>query len=1142
MTRTEQKVGYCALCRSRCGAIYTTRGDQLLGVAPDLDHPTGGALCPKGRAAPELAHRPDRLTRPLRRTNPKSDADPGWVEIDWEEALVEVASRLGQIRDESGAEAVAFGVTTPSGTPISDGIDWIERFIRLFGSPNIVYAVELCNWHKDYAHAYTFGCRMPPPDYDGADLILLWGYNPAKVWLAQSSMIAAAKERGAVVAVVDPRRAGSGLQANHWLRVRPGADGALALGLANIMIGEGAYDHGFVRDWTNAPCLVRDDTDRLLRASELDPDLPGDQFVVWSGSGPVPYDTSRPAVGSEDFALHGSRTVRTLAGVVACRPAFERFADICREWTPARAAATTWVPEQRIRALADALRSARSVAYHSWTGVGQHTNATQTERALAVLYALTGSFDAPGGNVVLPAHEVNPPTSLEQLPEAQRRKALGAPERPLGPPAQGWITARDLYASILEHKPYRVRGLMAFGGNMLVSQPDGQRGREALQELEFYVHCDVSQNPTSELADIVLPVNTPWEREALRVGFEITHEAQELVQLRQRIVPPLGESRSDTEIVFDLAPRLGLGKRFFDGDIEAAWNHVTAPLGLTMAELRRRPEGVRLPLTMTYRKHAQPSATGVRGFDTETRRVEMYSELFVRHGHDGVPRFIEPTASPIGADANPRFPLVLTSAKSGRFCHTEHRAVSSLRARSPDPSIDLSPALAAERGIEAGDWVVVSTRHARIRLRARIDESLHPRVVVGEYGWWEAAPDLGLPGYDPFDHEGSNFNLLIGREHWDPVSGAAPLRSCACDVARHVPADGRALWGGEKPFTVTEILAETGDAASVTLEPQDASPLPDYRPGQHLALRLEGVPGLEGVSRSYSLTGAAVAPERRGYRITVKRIRRDPFGSSEPSPSMSTHITDALRPGDTVYVRAPDGVFSPATEPAQPVVLIAAGVGITPFMSYLETLAGSDRGAEVVLHHCSRSGAEHIFKRRIAEIADELSGLTVINHYTRPRREDRRGGDYHIEGRIAPEHIAQDLIDGHARFYVCGPLDLIRVLKDGLVARGVPAFHIFHELFASAPAPLVVGPTRSIHFARSKRTLTWDGSSSSLLSLAERAGLALPSGCHVGQCESCAVRVLSGEVHHLLGDLGGIDDGSCLTCQAIPTSDLVLDA
>lgn len=179
--------GYCTLCRSRCGTLNQVDGDRLIAVRPDPQHPTGSAMCMKGRAAPEIVHSPHRLMHPMKRTRPKGDADPGWVRTSWDEALDTVADRLGTIRHESGAEAVAFAVTTPSGTPLSDSIDWIERFVRGFGSPNIANAIEVCNWHKDSAHAFTFGCGMPPADYANAETIVLWGHNPANTWLAQAT-------------------------------------------------------------------------------------------------------------------------------------------------------------------------------------------------------------------------------------------------------------------------------------------------------------------------------------------------------------------------------------------------------------------------------------------------------------------------------------------------------------------------------------------------------------------------------------------------------------------------------------------------------------------------------------------------------------------------------------------------------------------------------------------------------------------------------------------------------------------------------------------------------------------------------------------------------------------------------------------
>src|SRR5262249_13637335 len=148
----------------------------------------------------------------------------------------------------------------------------------------------------------------------------------------------------------------------------------------------------------------------------------------------------------------------------------------------------------------------------------------------------------------------------------RRGRTLGAQERPLGPARWGHVTTDDVYKAILKQQPYRARGLVGFGANLLLAHSDALRGLEALAAPAFYVPVHLFMSPTAEMADIVLPAAGAFERGALKIGFEISAEAQSLVQLRRRVVEPRGEARSDTEIIFDLACRLGLGAHFWDGD------------------------------------------------------------------------------------------------------------------------------------------------------------------------------------------------------------------------------------------------------------------------------------------------------------------------------------------------------------------------------------------------------------------------------------------------------------------------------------------------------------------------------------------------------------------------------------------------
>ncbi|WP_201768364.1 molybdopterin-dependent oxidoreductase [Stutzerimonas azotifigens] len=1124
------KPGYCTLCRSRCGTLNVVENDRLVAVQPNPEHPTGASMCLKGKAAPELVDSAERLLHPMRRTRPKGDADPGWVRISWDEALDEIAGRMADIKARCGAEAFAFSVTTPSGTPLSDSIDWIERLIRRYGSPNTSYATEICNWHKDFAHAFTFGCGIPVPDYRHAGLILLWGHNPSNTWLAQAQAIAEGRQNGARLLVIDPRETALAREADVWLRVRPGADAALAMGLANLLMESGRFDLGFIARWSNAGLLVREDNGRFLRAHDLDASA-DDAPVAWDETtgGPRAMPRVTEEVPSLRVALRGRFTVMTRAGEVACRPAFDLYREACSAFTPGLTAELTWVPEADLQRAADLIAEAGSVAYHAWSGVGQQRNASQTERAIACLYALTGSFDAPGGNRQLGKAPVRAVSGLDLIDPVQQAKALGLDRRPLGPPAQGWIMARDLYRAILQGEPYRIEGLLAFGSNPLSSQADAALGMQALEKLDFYAHCDLFINPTARYADILLPVNTPWEREGLRIGFEISEQAQEHVQLRQRMVSSRGEARSDNDIVFALANRLGMADDFFGGTLEQGWDAMLEPLGLSVRQLRERPEGIRVPLRHDPFKYRR------QGFATPTGRVELYSERLLEHGYPPLP-----TAAPPAVE-DARFPLLLTSAKNGYFCHSQHRHLASLRRKALAPTLTISIELAREKGIAEHDWVSVRTATGSARFQARLDERLHPRVLVGEFGWWQGNQALGLDETPLLGDDNTHYNGLVSAAQADPLSGSVPLRDLACDLRREAPPDRvPARWNGFREFVVAERHEEAEGVTSVCLRAADGGLLPDYHPGQHVTVRLRTTAHGE-QTRAYSLTGAAVDPARRSYRIAVRHVQGQAADGRPWSGKASSHINRALAVGDRVEVQAPSGTFLIPARAQRPLVFHAGGIGITPFISALETAAELGFDGDILLLYGNRHGAAHAFKHRLRALGQRLPGLRVVDVYSAPGPAERQGVDYQVCGNVTRTLVPDAFFARRALHYLCGPEAMMEAIIAELEAAGVPKFDIFKETFRSPAAPPSGGARFAVTFARSGQTHEWNNEAGPLLTFAERLGIQLPSGCRVGQCESCAVRVLEGQVVHLHGQ-DPEDARLCLSCQAIPATTLTLDA
>lgn len=762
----ESVAAYCAQCRSRCGVVATVEAGRLLAVEADPRHPSGAKICPKGRAAPELVYSGQRLLRPLLRSNPKGAADPGWREISWEEALARTAAGLAAAKETLGAEGVAFAVTSPSGTAISDAIVWIERFIRGFGSPNIVYATELCNWHKDHAPAFTHGGGIGLPDFAHSDCILLWGHNPLATWLAQAGEVQKGLRAGAKLIVVDPRPAGFARRADAWLRVRPGSDGALALGLAHLLIRDGRFDAGFMTRWSNGPLLVRDDSGAFLRGADLG--MAATPEVLLSA------DLRRYDPGAGRWLDEPAGIALDAAAApqgIACRTAFRRYAERCAEFPPERVQALTDVTPEALARAAELLAGARAVAHYHWTGLGQHAQATQASRAIALLHALTGSHDVPGGNVMQPAPPLADMAPLALLPPAQHAKTLGLAERPIGPGLNNWVLAREVYRAILEAKPYRIGALVGFGANLLLSHPEGELGARALAALPFHVQLDSVMTPTAAYADLVLPVSTGWEREGLRAGFDCSLDAQFHVQLKPAVIPPLGEARGDRDILFDLAPRLGLGELFFGGDGDAAWRAQLAPLGVTLEQLRATPEGLRLPGAPAYRRHE------AAGFATPTRRLEVWSETLLKAGQPPVPDYVPPTPAP-------DFDLLLAGAKSVAYCHSQHRHLPALRKLQPEPSLELNPKTAEARGIAEGDRLRIVTRRGSFQAVAKLSPGLHPGTVSGQHGWWQSCDELGLPAYPATGAGSANVNLAVDGERRDPVSGAFALRSTPCRVEK----------------------------------------------------------------------------------------------------------------------------------------------------------------------------------------------------------------------------------------------------------------------------------------------------------------------------------------------------------------------
>ena len=218
MSTTAAKIpGFCGLCIARCGSIATVEDGRFTRLDPEPTHPTGQALCAKGRAAPELVYSQERLTQPLRRTRPKGEADPGWAEISWDEASDATAAAMRRLAARARARRAWRSASRRPPPPRSaNSAPFMRRLMNAFGTPNLVWSLDMCGWGRGFATRYAYGVGSVATGSGGgamADIansgcLILWGYNPSYTRLTHATATVAALKRGMKLIVVDPRHVG----------------------------------------------------------------------------------------------------------------------------------------------------------------------------------------------------------------------------------------------------------------------------------------------------------------------------------------------------------------------------------------------------------------------------------------------------------------------------------------------------------------------------------------------------------------------------------------------------------------------------------------------------------------------------------------------------------------------------------------------------------------------------------------------------------------------------------------------------------------------------------------------------------------------------------------------------------------------
>jgi anaerobic selenocysteine-containing dehydrogenase len=652
----------CGACaQNDCGMDVYVENGQIARIAGMKEHPYNrGKLCPKGLAASQTVKDPLRLQHPLKRMGERGEGK--WARISWDDALGEIAEKLLALKGQFGPETL--GVFRGAGPGWGGSWVYAQRFMHAFGSPNYATQVHLCFGPRAVAMATTYG-GVPEADFENAGLIILWASNPVETSLPNyGRRVAEAKSRGAKLVVIDPRFTKTAAKADWYIAPRPGTDGALALGLAHVMIREDLYDKDFV---------------------------------------------ARHA--------HG----------------FPEFAEMVREYPPERVARITTVPVETIEKLARLYAATRPTALMSGNGVEQLTNTMQTVRAIQILPALTGNLAVKGGYIFTPnVAWSDMPLKGKYFSElidksVSRHKMFSGFS----------VVYPDLLDAIETDDPYPVKAVLCLGAPLTVL-PQGDRYREILKKrLDLFVVHDLYMTSEAEIADIVLPATSFLECSRLRSTRYKADPFTQHIALQNRVADPVGESRPDEELFFELGRKLGMAELFpWQSALEAAGAAIES-LGLTLADLTDNPGGKEWRYAETEVLKFYEKA----GFNTPTKKVEFYNTTFEKNGYDPLPRYVEPAESPVSQpELNREYPLVCVNGiKSVLYSHTQFRTLSLLRDIMPDPWVELHPEKAAELGIGEGDLVLMTSPRGQVRLKAKVSAGVSsPDVVFSTYGWGQA--------------------------------------------------------------------------------------------------------------------------------------------------------------------------------------------------------------------------------------------------------------------------------------------------------------------------------------------------------------------------------------------------------------------
>ena len=725
-----------------CGMFITVKDNKIVKVEGDPDHPvTHGRLCPRCIALDEVVYHKDRLMSPMVRAR-EDRGKNAWKKISWDEAYDLLEKKIREIQDTYGAEAIF----TLTGTGRESTLYAPVYGPAIMNTPNgastYAFSGEACYGPRATITNYLLGAGVPEidsaqylpggyddPQFEVPKYILVWGKDPLYSnpdGFFGHSIIDLMK-RGSRIITIDPRLTWLGSRAEFHLQLRPGTDAAVGMGLLNVIISEGLYDHDFVEKW----CYGFDELAEAVK--EWTPERV--QEVSWVDAEALvgaarAFATSAPSTATWGVALDQSKASTQGAQCFLALVAICGYLDVPGGVTITKP--TSFIGQWRYD-MSDTLTD----------GMAEKHIVDPTGK-----YRLFNTGAAMGG--------VQGDTLLN------------------------WL--EGMYKDVPGY--YDLRMCWIIGNNPLACMADQpKRWYEAMKDLDFIVAQDIFMTPTiMGLCDLVLPLSTFAEHDGL-VTPNYGRNQHFIGAMNKAVENP--DTKSDLEILIDMGKRMrpeiweGVDSvdDFFDKLLKDTY-------GFGLDDVRAVPVK---QASYTYRKYETGDLRddGEPGFQTITGRVELYSPVLESDDEQPLPYYEEPEYSPVSQPAEivEKYPLVYTTG--GRHIsmfHSEHRQIPSLRALHPDALVTINPATAARYGIEDGDWVRVATMFGACVQKARLSEEVNEKMVHLEHAWWYPEQDGEAPNL--YGVWKSNVNSLMPHESVGVTGYGAPYKNGICSICK----------------------------------------------------------------------------------------------------------------------------------------------------------------------------------------------------------------------------------------------------------------------------------------------------------------------------------------------------------------------